>query len=299
MAALTSGKAVKSIQGGRKSCPQKGSTTVYQGGIVMMDASGYAKPGATATGCIAVGVALDNNGLSYWTNSGADGASEVEYMEGCFGFVNSGSSIADSDRGKDCYIVDDQTVHLTDGSGTRSPAGRIEKVGEDGLVYVDVRVGVTRQLTEAQIISTAQVYTQTYSTADRTIAALTSVAPAAITATSIAAPNASAMATVTTVGANTGTSGAGLSLIGDTTAVNQAANLMNDLVALQEDILDAKTKYDVAVTLANELKVDYTALLADFTDLRTQVVALQADVLAMKKNDNAIIDDLQTADIVD
>lgn len=40
----------------------------------------------------------------------------------------------------------------------------------------------------------------------------------------------------TTVGSNTGTSGAGLSLIGDTTAVNQASNLMNDLVALQEDI---------------------------------------------------------------
>jgi len=41
---------------------------------------------------------------------------------------------------------------------------------------------------------------------------------------------------MTTTGANTGTSGAGLSLIGDTTTVNQAANLMNDLKALQEDI---------------------------------------------------------------
>ena len=41
---------------------------------------------------------------------------------------------------------------------------------------------------------------------------------------------------MTTVGANTGTSGAGLSLIGDTTTVNQAANLMNDFKALQEDI---------------------------------------------------------------
>jgi len=41
---------------------------------------------------------------------------------------------------------------------------------------------------------------------------------------------------ITTVGSNTGTAGAGLSLIGDTTAVDQAANLMNDLVALQEDI---------------------------------------------------------------
>jgi hypothetical protein len=50
--------------------------------------------------------------------------------------------------------------------------------------------------------------------------------------------------TMTTVGANTGTAGAGLSLIGDTTMVNQAANLMNDLVALQEDI----AALDVIVT---------------------------------------------------
>ena len=42
---------------------------------------------------------------------------------------------------------------------------------------------------------------------------------------------------MTTIGANTGTSNAGLSLIGDTAAVNQAANLMNDLAALNEDII--------------------------------------------------------------
>ena len=40
----------------------------------------------------------------------------------------------------------------------------------------------------------------------------------------------------TLIGDNTGTSGVGLSLIGDTTAVNQASNIMNDFAALQEDI---------------------------------------------------------------
>jgi hypothetical protein len=48
--------------------------------------------------------------------------------------------------------------------------------------------------------------------------------------------NQAAVGAVTTVGANTGTAGAGLSLIGDTSTVNQAANIMNDFVALQEDI---------------------------------------------------------------
>lgn len=49
---------------------------------------------------------------------------------------------------------------------------------------------------------------------------------------------------MTTVGANTGTAGAGLSLIGDTTMANQASALMNDLLALQEDI----TALDTIVT---------------------------------------------------
>lgn len=42
--------------------------------------------------------------------------------------------------------------------------------------------------------------------------------------------------TMTTVGNNTGTSGAGLSLMGNTTSVDQAANIMNDFKAIQEDI---------------------------------------------------------------
>lgn len=49
---------------------------------------------------------------------------------------------------------------------------------------------------------------------------------------------------MTTVGSNTGTSAVGLSLIGNTTSVDQAANIMNDLVALQEDI----AALDVIVT---------------------------------------------------
>lgn len=58
--------------------------------------------------------------------------------------------------------------------------------------------------------------------------------------------------TMTTVGANTGTAGAGLSLIGDTTAVNQASNLMNDLLALQEDI----AALDTIVTAIRTALVD-------------------------------------------
>lgn len=48
-----------------------------------------------------------------------------------------------------------------------------------------------------------------------------------------------ALGAVTTVGSNTGTAAAGLSLIGDTTMSNQAAAIMNDLAALREDIAAA------------------------------------------------------------
>ena len=54
----------------------------------------------------------------------------------------------------------------------------------------------------------------------------------------------SALGTMTTVGTNTGTAGAGLTLIGDTSTVDQSGALMNDLKALQEDIAAIKTAVD-------------------------------------------------------
>jgi hypothetical protein len=54
-------------------------------------------------------------------------------------------------------------------------------------------------------------------------------------------------AVVTTVGTNTGTSGAGLSLIGPTDTADQSAALMNDLVALQEDISDIRDQLNTAL----------------------------------------------------
>lgn len=68
-----------------------------------------------------------------------------------------------------------------------------------------------------------------------------------------ASANQAVVGAVTTVGANTGTAGVGLSLIGDTTSVNQATNLMNDLKALQEDI-------SATQVLVNQLRSDLIAV---------------------------------------
>lgn len=68
-----------------------------------------------------------------------------------------------------------------------------------------------------------------------------------------AGANQAALGAVTTVGTNTGTGGAGLSLIGDTTSVNQATNIMNDFAALRDDMA-------AAFTLINQLRSDLVAV---------------------------------------
>lgn len=110
---------------------------IFAGSIVMLNATGYATKGATATGQIAAGRAealADNTG-------GADGAISVDVRAGVFKFANSaaGDAITIAEVGDTCYIVDDQTVAKTDGTGTRSAAGKIVGVDSDG---VWVRIGI-------------------------------------------------------------------------------------------------------------------------------------------------------------
>lgn len=68
-----------------------------------------------------------------------------------------------------------------------------------------------------------------------------------------------AVGTLTTVGSNTGTAGAGLSAIGSTSGSDVSGAIMNDFKALQEDIVALGAKVDTVVTLANGLR---TALIA-------------------------------------
>lgn len=105
-------------------------------GALVANAAGYAIPFTTAATHKVFGVAdetVDNTG-------GSAGAKNVRIVRGVFPFVNSsaGDAIAQADVGKLCYGVDDQTVALTDGSGTRSSVGVIE--GFDGALVL-VRVG--------------------------------------------------------------------------------------------------------------------------------------------------------------
>jgi hypothetical protein len=119
--------------------PLAASVTVYKGAILVRNSAGYLKPGTTATGEIAVGVACEDI-----VNSGAAGAKRTTFERGVFPMANSsaGDLIADpTECDKTVYIVDDQTVAKTDGTGTRSAAGKVERI-ESGMVFVRIGYGV-------------------------------------------------------------------------------------------------------------------------------------------------------------
>lgn len=103
---------------------------IFAGALVVLS-GGFAEPGSTALNLVAAGraeEAVDNTG-------GADGDVTVNVRRGIFQWKNSAAAdaIAADDIGKTAYIVDDETVALTDGGGTRSAAGTIHDVDANGV----------------------------------------------------------------------------------------------------------------------------------------------------------------------
>lgn len=111
--------------------PVAAATKVLAGTIVMLNSSGYAKPGTTATDEKAVGIAeatADNS-------SGAAGDVSVPVRRGTFLLANSASTdeITNADYGSTCYVVDNQTVAKTHATNTRSAAGIVRGVTGAGV----------------------------------------------------------------------------------------------------------------------------------------------------------------------
>lgn len=107
------------------------STKIYAGSIACRNASGYAVPGSVATTLKALGMATEQVDNS----AGAAGAKSVQIAKGVYKFGNSASTdlLTIADIGNDCYIVDDQTVAKTNGTSTRSVAGKVFAVDTDGV----------------------------------------------------------------------------------------------------------------------------------------------------------------------
>lgn len=115
--------------------PIKASTQVYKGGLACVDSTGYFVPGAISTTLIAMGVFMEDA-----LGTGSSGAVRTNVETGIFKFLNSSSGdlIAQSEVGKSCYIVDDQTVAKTSNTNTRSIAGTVIEIDPDGGVWVKV-----------------------------------------------------------------------------------------------------------------------------------------------------------------
>ena len=110
--------------------PVAANVVIYKGALVAFSAAGLLQPGAVAATLTAAGrveETIDNTG-------GAAGARSCTFRRGVFQFKNSGADpVTQADMYKDCYIVDDETVARTSGSGARSIAGKVRGVDAGGV----------------------------------------------------------------------------------------------------------------------------------------------------------------------
>lgn len=129
--ALASDRNTPQLGTGKRRGAVAAAQLIYAGALVMANAAGNIVKGATATGLVGVGRAeerVDNA-------AGAAGAKTIDYLPGTFRFNNSADAdaITAADIGAVAYAVDDETVAKTHATNTRSPAGVIDSVDDQGV----------------------------------------------------------------------------------------------------------------------------------------------------------------------
>lgn len=107
------------------------SAMIFAGSIVCVNADGFAVEGDTDPDLIYMGRAehaVDNTG-------GADGnVSLLVRTDGAFQFENSATDpVTQASIGMLCWVVDNQTVAATSGTGTRSACGRVVGIDSEGV----------------------------------------------------------------------------------------------------------------------------------------------------------------------
>lgn len=135
MTALTADRSTRLVFGDVFELPVAASTVIFAGSLTAINAAGYATKGAVAATLKQFGCAQERVDNS----AGADGAKTIKVTTGIFRWANSASGdlITTAEIGSDCFIVDDQTVAKTNGSTTRSKAGKVVMVDTAG-VYVQM-----------------------------------------------------------------------------------------------------------------------------------------------------------------
>ena len=132
MAAATAQINTPERQGKVTAYPVAASTKIFAGTLVALDSSGNAVPASDAAGLRVIGLAQEDADNS----AGLAGALKVATKNGVFQLNNStGDAVDANDKGKICYVEDDNTVSETGGTH-KVKAGRVLDVGADG-VWVD------------------------------------------------------------------------------------------------------------------------------------------------------------------
>lgn len=131
MAALTQDRRTSERAGKDFYFPVATGVTIYAGSIVMLSATGFAKPATVTTGETCVGRCEEAV-----TNTGADGDVSVKVRKGVFAFEPSATNAPTlANVGDTLYAEDDQTVTTVDTGA--SAVGTCVDVNEDG-VWVEV-----------------------------------------------------------------------------------------------------------------------------------------------------------------
>lgn len=134
MVALSSDRDTRSRKGSRRTALVAAGALIFSGSIVVRNAAGFAAPGTTALGLYVLGIADDQVD----NRQGGNGDARIGAVAGTFLVANSSGAdeITAAEIGQDCFLVDDQTVAKTNGTGTRSVAGRVFDVDADGVWVV-------------------------------------------------------------------------------------------------------------------------------------------------------------------
>lgn len=112
-------------------CPLAADAVIHAGALVALNAAGNLVPASVSTTLAVIGradSAVDNTG-------GAAGDKSCRVEIGTFRWNNSAAAdeITLADYGATVYAVDDETVALTSGTGTRSTAGVVADVDDEGV----------------------------------------------------------------------------------------------------------------------------------------------------------------------
>jgi hypothetical protein len=132
MTALTAERNTPTRDGNTYTFPVAANKKILAGSLTVLDASGNAAPASTATGLKGAGRAsetVDNTG-------GSAGAVSVTVERGVYLYANDGS-VTRAHIGSPAYVVDDQTVAATDGTGTRSAVATVRDIDSAG-VWIEI-----------------------------------------------------------------------------------------------------------------------------------------------------------------